>query len=140
MQESKYVSVTNIAGVSPTRPEIERGTVLIDASVVGLETEPTHVDVSDGSSVWTQTISGRRIRVTIPTATYIGPMIPEGTSGYLLSFPQDDIPGCRLDVWSVIIGQNGRPERQADGGFRRSMTLAVNGAPANAVVPPVPPL
>lgn len=133
----KLVFTFEVAGVCPTRAEIDAGMVLHQAEAVGFIPSPTSVGVSDGSSRMPQTISGRIVMPRQQRVVYVGEAIAEGTEGYLLFAPEGDVEGYELEKWPVQVALIGRPERLSGGVVRRTVTFSTPEEPTlDCLVPP----
>lgn len=136
-EPEKVVFTSEVAGTSPTRAEIDAGTVLDDAEISGWTKAANLIDVSDGSSRQGKTTPGTQRRLGDPKVTYSGDQVlAEGTPGFLLVLRNGDVPGSVLEKRPVIVALNDRPQRQTGGATRRTVTFAEADEPAYCVVPP----
>lgn len=118
--KAKVVFAPAVASLSaPSRAEITAGTVLTVAGSTayagliedaGWETAASDIAVPDVGTDFDGTIPGRQAASSATMKFYdddasntIRTALAEGTSGYVIRFPQGDSTGERIEVWPVRV-------------------------------------
>lgn len=114
-----YYFVTTMASyASPTRSELNAGTDLTPevAATGDWSITSAAVDTPDLATLFTSQIPGK-ISVsgsTIDmyadaTSADVRTLLPRGTTGFIVKFPEGDVTGRKMDVFPVKVGSQGKP-------------------------------
>lgn len=151
---AKIVFAPSVAGTSPTRSEINAGTVLLEplstaveqptqGGLSGWETGTNFVDVADGSSRFPKTIPGTK-SVGSPTIEFYGDKLArpkraalaEGTSGFMLFMFEGDVAGRTVEKYPVTVGSNTSLPNLGNEAHRFRVSFAITDTPVlDAVIP-----
>ena len=114
-----FYFVTTIASyLSPTRAELNAGTDLTpEIHTVGdWAITSAAVPTPDLSTLFDATIPGKiqmgTTTITMyadSTSTDARTLLPRGTTGYIVKFPEGDVTGRKMDVFPVKVGSQAKP-------------------------------
>ena len=116
---TQYYFVTTIASISaPTRVELDAGTDLAPeiADAGDWMITSNAVDTPDLKSLFTSQIPGKITMGTTTLNMYADDassdarsLMPRGTVGFVVKFPEGDVSGHKMDVFPVKVGSVGKP-------------------------------
>ena len=149
-RELLWVASGGIANTSaPTRVELDAGIDLTAevADYAGFAETSDFVETPDLGSRWISQIPGQ-IKPPSSTITFwassssddIRSILPAGTKGYVVIFPEGDGPsnggpGTKMDIWPVTVGSESMEGKAADPA-QRMVSFATTGQPAlNVTIP-----
>jgi hypothetical protein len=114
-----YYFVTTMASyLSPTRSELNAGTDLTPeiATTGDWGITSAAIDTPDLATLFTSQIPGK---ITVSNATInmyadstsadVRTLLPRGTTGFVVKFPEGDITGHKMDVFPVKVGSQAKP-------------------------------
>jgi hypothetical protein len=114
-----YYFVTTIATyTAPTRGELNAGTDLTPeiASTGDWGITSAAVDTPDLATLFTSQIPGK---ISVASSTIdmyadstsadVRTLLPRGTTGYIVKFPEGDVTGRKMDVFPVKVGSQAKP-------------------------------
>src|SRR5215813_6677622 len=142
---TKYYFVTTIANYnSPTRAELNAGTDLSPeiAATGNWGIISGSIDAPDLATLFTAQIAGK-VTVDGPTidmyadstSTDVRTLLPRGTVGYVVKFPEGDVTGRKMDVFQVKVLQQAKPTALTNPSLVQ-LGFAVTRIPAENVTVP----
>lgn len=150
---SRIVFAPSVAGTSPTRSEINAGTVLLEpgstaneqitqGGLSGWETGTNFIDVADGSSIFPKTIPGTK-SVGSPTMEFYADQtarpkrtaLAEGTSGFMLFMYEGDVEGRTVEKYPVTVGSNVSLPNLGNEPHKFRVSFAITDTPVDGILP-----
>lgn len=140
-----YYFVTTIASyTAPTRAELNAGTDLTPeiAATGNWGITSALVDAPDLATLFTAQVSGK-ITVDGPTidmyadstSADVRTLLPRGTTGYIVKFPEGDVTGRKMDIFPVKVTAQPKPTNLGNPSVI-NLQFAVTKVPAENVAVP----
>lgn len=139
-----YWVPTIAAKASPTRPELNAGTDLTGEiqAVAGFSVESVQVDTPDLLNLFISKIPGRTQSADSSITLYSSSnsvdarsLMPRGTAGFIVCFPEGDIAGQKMDVFPVKVSAAPMDTATEDPA-KRMFTFSITSAPVENVTIP----